>query len=453
MKIKSLMIMSLAFNPIVSHASVSGDLNGFFDGLGYGTNVSSPTSYKSQLASYYSGGSLTLKNRVTNLNLANIQLPSISAGCGGIDIFGGGLSFINSDQLTNFIQNVGQAAGPLAVDMAIQTLTPQLHGIITKFQNIADKVNQFNMNSCQTAQAGLTELSALATQGSDQFLCKLDKVSNGGSDWATATGACTSDGTIKSSLLSAKNDPEMKDLVLRNTNITWDNIRKDGLLDSDRELAEMFMTLSGTVIYDADGNKKIYPSLLENNPNLLDGLLRGGKKVKIYKCNNTTTCLLPTITDYTLPASSSFLTRVKGELQGLVTSYQNDTPLTVKQQSFIEMTRLPVLRMLGNILENGLDPSSYSMAYSEIIAKDALHYYLSDSLRKTKMLLTNTKTNPEDINIITGYINNAADYVDTFKSSSVDDLIKQEELIKTRFDTQKIILSSMSSRMEDNVRF
>ena len=43
----------------------------------------------------YTGGSLMMRAPGRNYPLATVQLPSLRAGCGGIDIYGGAFSFIN----------------------------------------------------------------------------------------------------------------------------------------------------------------------------------------------------------------------------------------------------------------------------------------------------------------------------------------------------------------------
>src|SRR3989304_8794235 len=77
-------------------AGVAGDLSSFFTSLGYDNNVTPGTAYQGQAAGYYSGGSMFLRDRVKNIQVIYIDPPTLRNGCGGIDLFAGGFSFVNA---------------------------------------------------------------------------------------------------------------------------------------------------------------------------------------------------------------------------------------------------------------------------------------------------------------------------------------------------------------------
>ena len=81
------------------HAGGLGDaMNSFWDDSSFNSNITNPSAYQGQSATYYNAGSLFARTNIKNIQLAAITLPSVSAGCGGIDAFMGGFSHINSDQ-------------------------------------------------------------------------------------------------------------------------------------------------------------------------------------------------------------------------------------------------------------------------------------------------------------------------------------------------------------------
>lgn len=45
-------------------ANISQDLDGFFNGMGYASNVTSPAAFESQAAGFFGGGSLYARNQV-----------------------------------------------------------------------------------------------------------------------------------------------------------------------------------------------------------------------------------------------------------------------------------------------------------------------------------------------------------------------------------------------------
>ena len=89
-----LLSSAIAFSPTIGMADVASDLQSFWENSGGGVNVSKPTFYQGQRAGFATLGSVSVKTRTRNTNLVNLQLPSVRAGCGGIDIFGGSFRYI-----------------------------------------------------------------------------------------------------------------------------------------------------------------------------------------------------------------------------------------------------------------------------------------------------------------------------------------------------------------------
>lgn len=102
-------------------ADVNGDMNNFFDKLGFASNTSQPQVWQGQAAGYASGGSLYARTQVKTIQLISMTLPDINAGCGGIDAYLGSFSFINSDQLQRFAKQIMSNASGYFFDLALQT--------------------------------------------------------------------------------------------------------------------------------------------------------------------------------------------------------------------------------------------------------------------------------------------------------------------------------------------
>ena len=64
-----------------------------FNDLGALGNVTSPGAFRGQAMNLYTGGGLMMRAPGRNYPLVNAQLPSLRAGCGGIDLFGGCLLY------------------------------------------------------------------------------------------------------------------------------------------------------------------------------------------------------------------------------------------------------------------------------------------------------------------------------------------------------------------------
>src|SRR4030067_459853 len=85
--------------------------------------------------------------------LVNAHLPSLRAGCGGIDLFGGAFSFINKQQFLSLLQNIGANAVGYAFKLALQSISPDIDKLLTELQDQINKINAMNINSCEAAQA------------------------------------------------------------------------------------------------------------------------------------------------------------------------------------------------------------------------------------------------------------------------------------------------------------
>ena len=91
----------------------------FWDRAGGGANVTRPQAITGQRAGYATMGSLYLRSSSRNAQLANLQLPSLNAGCGGIDIFTGAFSFLSAEELIALSKAIAANAAGFAFDLAL----------------------------------------------------------------------------------------------------------------------------------------------------------------------------------------------------------------------------------------------------------------------------------------------------------------------------------------------
>lgn len=148
-------LIGLAVSLVLSSNAVladTADLKSFFTDAGGFANVTSPQEFKGQTMNTYAGGGMSLRVPTRNYQVAAIAPPNLSVGCGGIDIFAGSFSFINADQLVNLFQNIGNNAKGAIFSLAIKQISPQLGGVMDYIQDIAQKMNALNVNSCQAAE-------------------------------------------------------------------------------------------------------------------------------------------------------------------------------------------------------------------------------------------------------------------------------------------------------------
>lgn len=144
-----------------AHAGLQDDMNSFFNNMSYASNSTSAKAWQGQAARYVTGGSFYARTGNKNIQLISISLPSINAGCGGIDVYLGSFSFINSDQIMAFVKQTMANAAGYFFDLALETTVPELKAAKDFLQKMAADLNRFNMSSCQAAKAMVDSVASL----------------------------------------------------------------------------------------------------------------------------------------------------------------------------------------------------------------------------------------------------------------------------------------------------
>src|SRR3989338_1936467 len=107
------LLFILGFITLPVFAGIEHDLEKFFNEVG-STNVSHGGSYKGQEGGFYTGGSLYMRNPSRSIQIINLQLPKVEAGCSGINLFTGGLGYINSQKFIETLKTIGANASGYA---------------------------------------------------------------------------------------------------------------------------------------------------------------------------------------------------------------------------------------------------------------------------------------------------------------------------------------------------
>ena len=373
-----------------AQADVNGDLNGFFGSLGYSGNVSQAQAWQGQAAGYFSGGSVYLRNPVKNVQLISMQLPSLNAGCGGIDSYLGAFSMISGEEIQRFAKQIMSNALGYAFDLALQTMVPELKQAKDFLQKLASDVNSMNMSSCQAAQGIIGGLWPV-TQVSQQKICQdIAGENHLFADWAASRQGCTV-GKQGDNVTSKASDAE-KDQVLKNKNLIWDSLSKNGLLGGDRALKELVMSTVGSIIFNKDGDVTILTPLVDNR-DLIKVLMRGGT-AKVYGCDEASLCLGPVVANLSISESHALVTLVKNLMLSMQNKLVDDRPLTDQEKGFVNTTSVPVLKYLTNAQSMGMS-ATYLLQVSDFIAQDLMIQYLQELVKQASMSLAG-KNFPEE---------------------------------------------------------
>lgn len=129
-----------------AHAGIMGDLNSMFM-----SNSTSAQTLSTRERVGFMGGSFNVRMPIQNVNVVAFDPARIDAGCGGIDLYGGSFSFVNSQQLIQIFRQVAANAAGLAFKAAISAISPSLSSLMTQFQTLMQNMNNLAKNSCSLA--------------------------------------------------------------------------------------------------------------------------------------------------------------------------------------------------------------------------------------------------------------------------------------------------------------
>jgi conjugative transfer pilus assembly protein TraH len=170
--------LSLATLNTAYSAGVGGVLDGMF------SNVTAPDVVSNQFRGTISGGGAYIRMPTSGIQVLSIDPPRLTSGCGGVDLYLGSFSFITAEKLTQFLRNVAQNAAPLAFKLALDSMFPQLGGILDKFQHMAQMMNDSQRNSCQLAK-GIFDGSLVKGDAKASFENATNNAIKSASGWAT----------------------------------------------------------------------------------------------------------------------------------------------------------------------------------------------------------------------------------------------------------------------------
>ena len=440
----TLVITALLTAPSIS---LPGDLNtemqSMFNSLGTLGNVSSPGAFRGQAMNLYTGGSLFMREPSKNYALVRAQLPSLKAGCGGIDLFGGSFSFINKAQFVALLQNIGANAVGYAFKLALQSISPDIDKLLTELQDQINKINTMNINSCEAAQS---LVNGVVGQYDNSIMSGCENISQylgSVTDRADARVSCATNApaVVKAAANSA--DPNLSNASFIQGNVVWDALNRVGGGISQQE-KEFIMSIVGTVVlYPPDdtgaGAAPAYfaPTLVGLRDLLLgkaDSATSGYVDVDVYQCDEPVQCMNPSKISVSV---QPFTTQVTQRLQTISNNIATRTAQGSDDIGFINNTSEPVFKMLaiGNAVPGSNTAESLIATYKDVIALDYAETFLNRAIKQALSAFSQSLKRSEV----------EAKYIDNIRASATDAL----KLIAVEKQTAYGKVRSVSSMAQD----
>jgi conjugative transfer pilus assembly protein TraH len=397
----------------LSYASLDAEMSKVFDSLGYSANITPGGAYKDQSGGFYTGGRIYARVPAINTQIANIQMPGYRAGCGGIDIFGGGFSYISGQEIVSAMKKIASNAQGYAFNLAMQTITPQIYSTMTELQSWAQRINSMNINSCESAALAVGGLWP-KSDASSNYLCNVMSTSDGAaSDWVKSRHSCGAEGKRYEQTKNVSKKEGFKDQLGEEFNLAWKAIRKNGFLSSNNYLSEFFMSISGSIISKLSGEGenarpiKMHLPSLATNIDLIDMLMYGSStNAQIYKCNDNADdkCLYTSLQSLNVSKDKALLNKIDAVIRSIATKMRDNIKLTEEEKGFINATHIPILSVITiqTSYREG-DTNIDVNELSEVIAYDILLYYLESILDLVSQSIKELQKIQIDDNIISEF--------------------------------------------------
>ncbi|PTC00971.1 hypothetical protein C9975_04590 [Thalassospira xiamenensis] len=155
---KTLNLKTLSLSIVLSFgvsSAVANDLrlDELFDSYSSGASGSVST----RGGTVYTAGEFSARFNQPNINVVSFQPPSISAGCGGVDMYGGAFGFMSSDQVVQVARAVAQGSASYFFNLAIDSVCPTCSKTINSIQSKIQQLNNLAKNACQNTSQFLSE--------------------------------------------------------------------------------------------------------------------------------------------------------------------------------------------------------------------------------------------------------------------------------------------------------
>lgn len=270
-----------------ANAGVDEHFGDMFDSLLPNTNVSEPGAYMSARRGVISGGEIEARTQIMDINLLSVTPPSFQAGCNGISLHGGALSFINGEEFQNLLRqiaanSVGLLSGyafNMALDAMCEKCSVTINDLAKKINDIAHSLK----NSCEAAK----RLTASAPGYMDGWA---DDIRN----WAGIDAA--NSGTVgdpNAGLFSSITDfmSKLSDKLKSEFygNVTW-KVMNSGFSDSfatslDAQTKAFMMAVFGSIVTSPKSEScegEICSTIIPSTIDVQD-LIDGGS-LRVYSC-------------------------------------------------------------------------------------------------------------------------------------------------------------------------
>ena len=357
----------------------------WFDNVTY----TSPGSFEDQTRGYVTAGGMSGRVDVHNDYLTSLTLPKIKAGCGGIDMFLGGMSFLDPDYLVQKLESILQAAPAVAFQYLLETLDEKMGNIISKMEAATNFLNSIQVNDCRLAN-------------------RMVQIAKGDDNMSGIIEEMTGYKSVKEGF--AKSYQQSREKIEANANNPTEDL-KDALANCPAEVTEIFRTGSllshaatrvgagdwasvmrarvGDVYMRWDAADKVplfsaIPACPHQDTESVEDFLTG--KVQRRALN-----IPATAADCSAGTGKGALDLARERMEAIADKIRSRAALTTDERQFVANIRtLPVYRMLEWGVRQGVSDSVIADT-DELVALTLGYQMLNDLTRSIDFAVSNAE--------------------------------------------------------------
>ena len=439
-----------------AQASPDSNMNTFWNDSLASSNAIGPSAYQGQEAGYYTLGNLSTRAPIKNVQVVGVAMPSVKGGCGGIDMFGGSFSFINSDQLIALFKATAQNAVGLLFQMAVKTLSELLGNEVETLVGWVNQANRAELNSCTMAQT-LINSAVDNLPGSTLKNCiSLGLANHTYTDTASARAACGFGGNAESTVNGATGDDAKT--MPTNRNVAWEAISANSVFSSDANMAQLMMTLTGTIsIYvDSSTNKVTVDAVPAEGDKdaMINALLDGNTAIPVHRCGELSKCLNYTKFGMTV-AVTGLKPKVDALIDDIVNKIRTKQTLTTEETNLMGLSTIPLYKIASvQVAANGALASSQMKQFSESIATDVLLGWLKQNLDQVQQASIQIQgVDPTALATWNGGLRDIADRLDKRAEQNRQTFMAVTALIDRTHVMEQEIATNTTSRLAQSLMF
>lgn len=225
--------------------------------FGAHSNVTRPGVVEGATRGVITGGNVTVRTPIRSMSGFTFDPPDISAGCGGIDLYGGNLSFPDKEQYVQMGRAIIGNIGGAAFRMALKQTCELCDSIMSSIQETVNALNFDNMSSCQIAQ----NMTSAAMNGENPFAFAAESGRSAAASWEQTAGVARDQFSAyragdRSPVSNAVSQEPSMARILQG-NLVWDAMRESGMVEwlgDNRTAREEVLSLLGTVVVCSEGS-------------------------------------------------------------------------------------------------------------------------------------------------------------------------------------------------------